>query len=66
MKIEKLTENKIRVILNLNDFAKEHTDIHAIMTKPVESQSFFLDILLKAEKELNFHTDGCRLLIEDF
>lgn len=66
MKIEKLTENKIRVILNLNDFAKEHTDIHAIMTKPVESQSFFLDILLKAEKELNFHTDGCRLLIEAF
>ena len=53
MKIEKLTENKIRVILSLNDFAKEHTDIQAIMTKPEERQSFFLDILLKAEKELN-------------
>lgn len=66
MKIEKLTENKIRVVVNLEDLIESNTSLHALMTKATESQSFFLDILSKAEKEVNFHTEGCKLLIEAF
>lgn len=66
MKIEKLTENKIRVVVNLEDLIENNTSLHALMTKTTESQSFFLDILSKAEKEVNFHTEGCKLLIEAF
>ena len=66
MKIEKLTENKIRVVVNLDDLIENNTSLHALMAKTIESQSFFLDILSKAEKEVDFHTEGCKLLIEAF
>lgn len=66
MKIEKLTENKIRAIVNLDDLEKNHTDLHTIMTKALETQGLVLEILSKAEKEVGFNTDGCKLLIEAF
>ena len=66
MKIEKLTENKIRVIINLDDLKKSNLDFHTIMQKPIESQKLFLEMLLKAEKELGFYTEGCKLLVEAF
>ena len=66
MKIEKLTENKIRVIINQDELGGYTINVHSIMTKAIETQEIFLDILKKAEKELDFNTDGCRLLIEAF
>lgn len=66
MKIEKLTENKIRIILKQDDFKDKSIDLHTIMTTTAESQGLLLDILAKAKKEVGFDTDGCRLLIEAF
>ena len=66
MKIEKLAENKIRVIINSDEIEKINFDFHSIMSKAVETQGLFFDILKKAEKEVNFHTDGCKLLVEAF
>ena len=66
MKIEKLTDNKIRVILNLEDLEENNIKSENIISKPMETQNLFLNILLKAEKEVGFYTDGCRLLIEAF
>lgn len=66
MKIEKLTDNKIRVIVNLDDLEKNNVDMHSFLTKAINSQKLFFDILKKAEKEVNFYTDGCKLLIETF
>ena len=66
MKIEKLTENKIRIILKQDDFKDKSINLHTIMTKTAESQGLFLDILDKAKKEVGFDTEGCRLLIEAF
>lgn len=66
MKIEKLTENKIRIIINSEDLDKNDTDIHSIMTKAIETQGLFLEMLSRAEKEVGFNTDGCKLLIEAF
>lgn len=66
MKIEKLTENKIRVIISLDDLRKNNTDIHSLLTTSVDSHELFFNILKKAEKEVDFHTEGCRLLIEVF
>ena len=59
MKIEKLTEDKIRVILDSDEMAK-------VIKNKEESQSLFFNILKKAEKEVDFYTDGCKLLIEAF
>ena len=66
MKIEKLTENKIRIIINLDDLDEENVDLHSLMKKALESPYLISDILIKAEKELGFKTDGCKLLIEAF
>lgn len=66
MKIEKLTDNKIRVIINSNELGCNSINIHNIMTKAIETQEIFSDILKKAEKEVDFYTDGCKLLIEAF
>lgn len=66
MKIEKLTDNKIRVIIDLDDFKKNNIDIHSFLSRTLDSQSLFLDILKKAEEEVDFRTDGCKLFIEAF
>ena len=66
MKIEKLTENKIRIILKQEDLKDKDVDLHTIMTKTAESQGLFLEILKQAQKEVGFTTDGCRLLIEAY
>lgn len=66
MKIEKLTDNKIRVIINSDELGCNNINVHSIMTKAIETQEIFYDILKKAEKEVDFQTDGCKLLIEAF
>lgn len=66
MKIEKLTENKIRVIIGSEELGVNSFNVHNIMTKAIQTQELFSDILKKAEKEVDFCTDGCKLLIEAF
>lgn len=66
MKIEKLTENKIRVILSIEDVDTTDINFNSILNKTTITQNLFLEILEKAEKKLNFNTDGCKLLIELF
>lgn len=66
MKIEKITENKIRIILRQEDFKDKSIDIQKLLLTPPESQSLFLEILNRAKKEVNFDTDGHKLLIEAY
>ena len=49
MKIEKITENKIRVIINSEDLDENNTDIHALMTKSLETQDLFLEMYTELE-----------------
>ncbi len=64
MKIEKLTEDKIRVILNFSDLEKNHIDAHSVFSKTLEYHDFFINLLEKAKTEVGFSTDGCKILIE--
>jgi len=64
MKIEKLTENKIRITLNMEDLTENNIDFHSFMANSIESQDIFLNLLDKAEKEVGFNTDDCRIMIE--
>lgn len=66
MKIEKITENKIRIILKKEDFKDKSIDLKNFILNTPESHSLFLEILDRAEKEANFDTDGHKLLIETF
>ena len=64
MKIEKLTENKIRIILKNEDFKNKNIDIKKLLFSTPESYSLFLELLNRAKKEVNFDTEGHKLLIE--
>lgn len=66
MKLEKLTENKIRVILNLEDLEKEDLTLQDFLANAQGFQKFFVNMLDRAEKELGFVTKDCKLLIESF
>ena len=66
MKFEKLTENKIRVIISNEDIPKENINNKKFVKFALENQDFFTKILALAKKELNFDYEGSKLLIEAF
>ena len=64
MRIEKITDNKIRIILNMQDLAENNIDLHSFMSNSLESQDLFYYVLDKAEKEVGFQTKDYKLMIE--
>ena len=49
MKIEKLTENKIRVIVKPSDLDIKNLDIRSFMTKALKEQNFFTNMYCSRE-----------------
>lgn len=64
MKIEKLTENKIRIILNVEDLETNHIDFNSVLNNTPETQTLILSILNQAEKEVGFYVQDSKILIE--
>ena len=64
MRIEKLTENKIRIVLNLDDLKENNIDLHSFMSSSIETQDLFCNMLDKAEREIGFKTKDYKLMIE--
>ena len=64
MKIEKLTENKIRIVLNIEDLEENNIDINSVLSNSPESQTLILSILNRAEKEVGFYAKDSKILIE--
>ena len=64
MQIEKITENKIRIILNIEDLKENNIDLHSFMSNSIESQDLFYEMLNKAKEEIGFETKDYKLLIE--
>ena len=50
--------------MNLEDLNERDIDFHSFMSNSIESQSIFLDMLDKADREVGFNTDDCRIMIE--
>ena len=66
MKIEKLTENKIRIILNIDELNEKNIDFLSLTQNTEETQKLFKKILKQAEKEVDFQIEDSKLLIEAF
>ena len=64
MEIEKITENKIRITLNMQDLQEKNIDLHSFMSSSIESQALFNEMLNKAEEEVGFETKDYKLMIE--
>ena len=64
MKMERLNDNKIKIILNVDDLLNNHIDLQTFLSNTPQSNQIFLDLLDKAEAELNFITDNYKLMIK--
>lgn len=64
MKIEKLNNDKLKVILNKNDLEENNIDLNTFMANSLESQELFLDILDLAEEKFDFYANNSKLLVE--
>ena len=66
MKIEKLTDNKIRIIINFEELSEKNIDIFNLPDSKEKIYDLFDGILKEADKQVGFNTQDCRLLIEAF
>ena len=64
MKFEKLSENKIRITLTIQDLAEKEIDFHVFMSNSIESQDILLNMLEEAKKETGFDPENYNLRIE--
>lgn len=64
MKFEKLSENKLRIILNINDLEDKNIDYQSFMANSDDTQKLFMDMLDKAEREMGFETTNYKIMIE--
>ena len=64
MQFEKINDDKIRIIFNLQDLKEKNIDYHDFMANSIATQSIFLDMLSQAEKEIGFVTSNYQLMIE--
>ena len=66
MKIEKLSDSKIRIIFSIQELEKENIDYHSFMSNSIENKFMFTSLLCKARDELDFNTDNCKVSVETF
>ena len=64
MQIEKINNNKLKVVLNINDLEENNIDLNNFMANSLQSQELFLDILDLAEEQFNFYVHDSKLIIE--
>lgn len=64
MKFEKVNNDKIKITLSKADLEANDIDFHSFMSNSQETQSLFLSVLDKAEKDYGFSTENYRLKVE--
>ena len=64
MKFEKVNNDKIKITLSSADLEANDLDFHSFMSDSNETQSLFLAVLDKAEKDYGFSTDNYQLKVE--
>lgn len=66
MKIEKISDNIIRVTISLNDLEERNIDFNTLNYNTPAAQEFFWDMMELAEEQLGFNLSDSQLLIEPF
>ena len=65
MKFEKITDNKIRIIVCSSELESKKLDSNLLKSHYIENHNFINKLLEKARLQLGFETKGCRLLLEN-
>lgn len=64
MKIEKINENKLKIMFDYTELEENNISIHSFLANSIEVQDFFLAILDIANEDLNFNPDTSNLSYE--
>lgn len=64
MKIEKLTENKLKITLDVNDLRSRNIDARSFIYNTPESQDLFWDAMQEAEKQYGFEVEESMIYVE--
>lgn len=64
MRFEKLSNDKIRIILDLQDLEANDIDYQSFMSNSSDSQKLFMEMLDEAEEQIGFATKDYKLMIE--
>ena len=64
VKIEPISENRIKVILSCYDILELNFDVSSLSTDTVEARLFFKDVLKKAEEKFGFSANVDRIVVE--
>ena len=65
MKIEKLTDNKIRIIINIEEIAEQQVKLRRLSKKD-NNTALIQMILDEAQKQVGFDVTNCKILIDAF
>ncbi len=66
MIIEKIKENKFKILLSLKDLENKNIDFHSFMSSNIENQSIFKEIIKQLKSEYNFCADISSFSISTF
>lgn len=64
MKFEKINDNKILIILSMDDLIAHNVDIGNFKSNSVQYQQLFWDIMEHAQEELDFDVSDSQLFVE--
>ena len=64
LKMEKLTDDKLKITLSIDDLEERNINLHSFMYNSPESQDMFWELLQKAEKECGFFVDDSFIYVE--
>ena len=64
MKIEKINENKLKIMFDYTELEENNISIHSFLANSIEVQDFFLAILYIANEDLDFKPDNSNLSYE--
>ena len=64
MKFKKISDNKIKIIVSLEELKAHNILVQNIFENPLESQALIQTILRSANLELGFNTDSEKVLVE--
>lgn len=66
MKIERITENKIRVIINTEELNEKKVNLNSLVKNTDSAQELFKYMLEEAQKQVGFVVDDSKLLVEAY
>ena len=64
MQIKKINNNKLKVILSLNDLDEKNIDVDSFLSNSIESQNLFFEILDLAEEKYDFDIENNKAVVE--